>query len=79
MSGLSRRALVQLSCAIGVATPLSLFARIYGSEFGQLTADDITKVVKAEFDCKPGAMPLGVEESANYPGRWTVLAEYLAR
>merc|ERR1712170_255428 len=54
--GLSKRALVQLSYAIGVAKPLSLFVETYGSECGQLTADDITKIIKIEFDCRPGAI-----------------------
>ena len=43
-SGLSARCLVQLSYAIGVAKPLSLFVETYGSEKGSLTVDDITKV-----------------------------------
>jgi len=55
-SGLSKRALVQLSYAIGVAKPLSLFVETYGSECGKLTADDITNIVKIEFDCRPGAI-----------------------
>merc|ERR1712187_389834 len=55
-SGLCKRALVQLSYAIGVAKPLSLFVETYGSEVGDLTADDITKVVKIAFDCRPGAI-----------------------
>merc|ERR1739845_207991 len=55
-SGLCKRALVQLSYAIGVAKPLSLFVETYGTEHGELTADDITKVVKMEFDCRPGAI-----------------------
>merc|ERR1712139_40426 len=55
-SGLSKRALVQLSYAIGVAKPLSLFVETYGSECGKLTAEDITSIVKVEFDCRPGAI-----------------------
>jgi len=55
-SGLCKRALVQLSYAIGVAKPLSLFVETYGTEQGSLTADDITNVVKIEFDCRPGAI-----------------------
>merc|ERR1719442_306582 len=55
-SGLCKRALVQLSYAIGVAKPLSLFVETSGTEHGELTADDITKVVKMEFDCRPGAI-----------------------
>ncbi|CAL1153395.1 unnamed protein product [Cladocopium goreaui] len=51
----------QLSYAIGVAKPLSLFVgspgvEAYGSEKGQLTVDDITNVLKIEFDCRPGAI-----------------------
>jgi S-adenosylmethionine synthetase len=55
-SGLCKRALVQLSYAIGVAKPLSLFLETYGTEQGALTADDITNILKIEFDCRPGAI-----------------------
>jgi len=55
-SGLSKRALVQLSYAIGVAKPLSLFVETYGSACGKLSAEDITNIVKIEFDCRPGAI-----------------------
>merc|ERR1712048_24686 len=59
-SGLCKRALVQLSYAIGVAKPLSLFVETYGSEQGKLTAEDITNVVKVEFDCRPGAIAVSL-------------------
>merc|ERR1712048_830588 len=59
-SGLCKRALVQLSYAIGVAKPLSLFVETYGTEQGELTADDVTKVVKMEFDCRPGAIAVSL-------------------
>merc|ERR1712032_44373 len=55
-SGLAKRALVQLSYAIGVAKPLSVFVETYGSEQGALTADDITDIIKLAFDCRPGAI-----------------------
>merc|ERR1711879_895 len=55
-SGLCKRALVQLSYAIGVAKPLSLFVETYGTEQGDLTAADITNIVKINFDCRPGAI-----------------------
>jgi len=55
-SGLCKRALVQLSYAIGVAKPLSLFVETYGTEQGGLTPSDITNIVKIEFDCRPGAI-----------------------
>merc|ERR1712050_325657 len=55
-SGLSARALVQLSYAIGVAKPLSLFVETYGTEKGKLSVNDITDILKIEFDCRPGAI-----------------------
>merc|ERR1739847_240699 len=55
-SGLCKRALVQLSYAIGVAKPLSLFVETYGTEQGELSAADITNVIKIAFDCRPGAI-----------------------
>merc|ERR1712093_845372 len=58
--GLAKRCLVQLSYAIGVAKPLSLFVETYGSEVGKLTADDITNIVKIEFDCRPGAIAVAL-------------------
>merc|ERR1719240_87188 len=45
-SGLCKRALVQLSYAIGVAKPLSLFVETYGTEQDTLTANDITNIIK---------------------------------
>jgi len=59
-SGLSKRALVQLSYAIGVAKPLSLFVETYGTEQGALSPDDITNVIKVAFDCRPGAIALSL-------------------
>lgn len=55
-AGLAKRALVQLSYAIAVAKPLSVFVETYGSEQGDLTAADITDILKLEFDCRPGAI-----------------------
>merc|ERR1711881_814396 len=72
-SGLCKRALVQLSYAIGVAKPLSLFVETYGTEQGALTASDITNIIKIEFDCRPGAIAVALalrepkyQESAAY-------------
>jgi len=59
-SGLCKRALVQLSYAIGVAKPLSLFVETYGTEQGALTAVDITNVIKIAFDCRPGAIAMSL-------------------
>merc|ERR1712087_1012329 len=55
-SGLCKRALVQLSYAIGVAKPLSLFVETYGTEKEGLTAKLITDIVKINFDARPGAL-----------------------
>merc|ERR1712110_1184952 len=60
-SGLSARCLVQLSYAIGVAKPLSLFVETYGTEKAGLSADDITNVLKIEFDCRPGAIATSLQ------------------
>merc|ERR1711934_173672 len=59
-SGLCKRALVQLSYAIGVAKPLSLFVETYGTEQGKLTPNDITNVIKIAFDCRPGAIAVSL-------------------
>merc|ERR1719428_2397207 len=59
-SGLCKRALVQLSYAIGVAKPLSLFVETYGTEKEGLTPTDITNVIKIEFDCRPGAIAVSL-------------------
>merc|ERR1712227_68102 len=59
-SNLAKRCLVQLSYAIGVAKPLSLFVETYGSECGKLTADDITNILKVEFDRRPGAIAVSL-------------------
>jgi S-adenosylmethionine synthetase len=58
--GLAKRCLVQLSYAIGVAKPLSLFVEDYGTACGTLTPDDITNVLKIEFDCRPGAIAVSL-------------------
>jgi len=55
-AGLCKRALVQLSYAIGVAKPLSVFVETYGTERKGLSPQDITDVIKMEFDCRPGAI-----------------------
>merc|ERR1712127_424710 len=55
-AGLAKRALVQLSYAIAVAKPLSVFVDTYGSEQGDLSAEALTDILKLEFDCRPGAI-----------------------
>merc|ERR1712085_87234 len=59
-SGLCKRALVQLSYAIGVAKPLSVFVETYGTEQHGLTPSDITNIIKINFDCRPGALAVSL-------------------
>merc|ERR1711998_435853 len=59
-SGLAKRALVQLSYAIGVAKPLSLFVETYGTQSPKHSPDDITKVLKIAFDARPGAIAVSL-------------------
>lgn len=51
-SGLARRALVQVSYAIGVKEPLSLYVNTYGT--GIKSDEEILKIVNANFDLSPG-------------------------
>merc|ERR1712072_1599178 len=59
-SRLAKRCLVQLSYAIGVAKPLSLFVETYGTQSPKHSADDITKVLKIAFDARPGAIAVSL-------------------
>merc|ERR1711977_228546 len=58
--GLCKRALVQLSYAIGVPKPLSVFVETYGTEQHGLTPTDITNIIKMNFDCRPGAIAVSL-------------------
>jgi len=51
-AGLVRRCLVQVSYAIGVAEPLAVTVFDYGT--GVKTAAELTEIVKANFDLRPG-------------------------
>ena len=51
---LARRALVQLSYAIGVAEPLSLFVESYGTS--DRSSDQLVDIIKANFDLRPGVI-----------------------
>merc|ERR1712159_870879 len=59
-SGLCKRALVQLSYAIGFPKPLSLFVETYGTESPKHSPDDITKVLNIAFDARPGAIAVSL-------------------
>lgn len=53
-SGLCKRAMVQVSYAIGVAHPLSVYVTSYGTS--SYSDKQLTKVVKHNFDLRPGAI-----------------------
>jgi len=53
-SGLAKRCLFQVSYAIGVAEPLSIFVDTYGT--GTKTDAEILEIVKKNFDLRPGCL-----------------------
>jgi len=53
-AGLAARCLVQVSYAIGVAEPLSVYVDSYGT--GKRTDQEILDIVKKNFDLRPGAL-----------------------
>jgi len=53
-ANLARRCLVQLSYAIGVAEPLSLFVETYGTS--DKSSDELVDIIKGNFDMRPGVI-----------------------
>jgi len=53
-AGLAQRVLVQLSYAIGVAEPLSIFVDSYGT--GKKTDEELVEVIRKNFDLRPGVI-----------------------
>lgn len=53
-AGLARRILVQLSYAIGVAEPLSIFVDSYGT--GKIDDEDIVAIINKNWDLRPGVI-----------------------
>jgi len=53
-AGLCRRCLVQVSYAIGVAEPMSLFVDTYGT--GVKSDYEILEIIKSNFDLRPGVI-----------------------
>ncbi len=51
---LARRALVQLSYAIGVAEPLSIFVETYGTS--DQSSDELVAIIEKNFDMRPGVI-----------------------
>lgn len=55
-AGVAREMLVQVSYAIGVASPVSIFVDTYGTAAPGLTAPEIAEKIKELFDLRPGAI-----------------------
>ncbi|KAJ9157000.1 S-adenosylmethionine synthase [Coniochaeta hoffmannii] len=53
-AGLARRALVQLSYAIGVAEPLSIYVDTYGTS--EKNSEELVKIIRDNFDLRPGVI-----------------------
>ncbi|KAL9052799.1 MAG: hypothetical protein Q9162_005161 [Coniocarpon cinnabarinum] len=51
---LARRCLVQLSYAIGVAEPLSIFVESYGTS--SKSSDELVRIIRQNFDLRPGVI-----------------------
>jgi len=55
-AGLANRCIVQVSYAIGVAKPMSVFVDTYGTALGGRTDADILKIIQENFDLRPGCI-----------------------
>ena len=55
-AGVAREMLVQVSYAIGVAQPVSLFVNTFGTAQQRLTDGDIVKMIQQLFDLRPAAI-----------------------
>ena len=53
-AGLAQRVLVQLSYAIGVAEPLSIFVDSYGT--GTKSDQELVEIIRKNFDLRPGVI-----------------------
>ncbi|KAJ9660894.1 methionine adenosyltransferase sam2 [Neophaeococcomyces mojaviensis] len=53
-AGLARRCLVQLSYAIGVAEPLSLYVDSYGTS--SKSSEELVEIIRNNFDMRPGVI-----------------------
>ncbi|WP_206404916.1 methionine adenosyltransferase domain-containing protein, partial [Erwinia billingiae] len=58
-SGLARRCIVQVSYAIGVPEPLSVFVDTYKT--GKIPDKDILVMIKEKFDFRPGMIAINLD------------------
>lgn len=55
-NGLAHRCLIQVSYAIGLPDPLSIYVNSYGTVKEGMTDDDLIRIVKSNFNFRPGAI-----------------------
>ncbi|KAL4305501.1 hypothetical protein AHAS_Ahas16G0084600 [Arachis hypogaea] len=73
-SGIARRCIVQISYAIGVPDPLSVFIDTYGT--GKVPDREILKIVKENFDFRPGMISNDLDLKRGGNGRFLKTAAY---
>ncbi|KAL0422133.1 UNVERIFIED_CONTAM: S-adenosylmethionine synthase 3 [Sesamum latifolium] len=73
-NGLARRCIVQVSYAIGVPEPLSVFVDTYGT--GKIPDKEILKIVKENFDFRPGMISINLDLKRGSNGRFLKTAAY---
>ncbi|KAK7392117.1 hypothetical protein VNO78_20544 [Psophocarpus tetragonolobus] len=73
-NGLARRCLVQISYAIGVLEPLSVFVDAFGT--GKIPDKDVLKLVKEYFDLRPGMISIHLNLKTGANGRFLKTAAY---
>jgi S-adenosylmethionine synthetase len=71
---LARRCIVQVSYAIGVAEPLSIFVDSYGT--GTIPDDQILEKIKAKFDFRPGMIGKNLRLTESDGKRYQKTAAY---
>ncbi|KHG12690.1 S-adenosylmethionine synthase [Gossypium arboreum] len=73
-NGLARRCIVQVSYAIGVPEPLSVFVDTYGT--GKIQDKEILKIVKETFDFRPGMIAINLDLKRGGNSRFLKTAAY---
>merc|ERR1711988_814321 len=73
-SGLARRCIVQVSYAIGVPEPLSVFVATYKT--GTIPDAEILEKIKAKFDFRPGMMSINLDLKRGGNKRFQKTAAY---
>jgi len=73
-AGLARRCIVQVSYAIGVPEPLSVFVDSYGT--GTVTDAEILQIVKEAFDFRPGMIAISLDLKRGGNKRFQKTAAY---